>query len=101
MSDALLSRIIEELIEIKHCLKALTSKEEQISKGINRRKVDKLLDTLQASIYLGVTKGTLDTWRSSKKYKLPYVKVGRLVKYDQRDLDVFTKNRTKTQLHGK
>ena len=101
MSDALLTRIIEELVEIKHYLKALTSREAQGANSVNKKKTDKLLDTLQASIYLGVTKGTLDTWRSSQKYKLPYVKVGRLVKYDQRDLDVFTKNRTKTQLHGK
>jgi excisionase family DNA binding protein len=48
----------------------------------------------QAADYLGVSVGTLEVWRSTKRYPLPYVKVGRLVKYRQADLDAFLESRT-------
>ena len=47
----------------------------------------------QAAIYLGVTTGTLAVWACSKRYKLPYVKIGRLVKYRKSDLDAFISSR--------
>lgn len=42
-----------------------------------------------AATYLGVQPHTLATWASTKRYALPYVKVGRLVKYRRADLDAF------------
>ena len=41
------------------------------------------LKTAQA---LGVSVRTLATWRSSGRQTLPYVKVGRLVRYRQKDV---------------
>lgn len=38
---------------------------------------------------LGVSTTTLSTWRCTKRYPLPYVKVGRLVRYRLSDLDAF------------
>ncbi len=38
---------------------------------------------------LGVSTTTLSTWRCTKRYPLPYVKVGRLVRYRLADLDAF------------
>ena len=38
---------------------------------------------------LGVTPRTLEVWRCTKRQPLPYVKVGRLVKYRRSDLDAF------------
>lgn len=32
--------------------------------------------------FLGVTVGTLQVWRSTKRYPLPYLKIGRKVMYD-------------------
>ena len=37
--------------------------------------------------YLGVTPRTLEVWRCTKRHQIPYIKVGRLVKYRQSDLD--------------
>jgi len=43
---------------------------------------------------LGVTCGTLQVWRCTKRYPLPYVKVGRLVRYRTSDLQAFLQSRT-------
>ena len=52
-----------------------------------------LLNRTQAAEYLGVSKGTLEVWACTKRYDLPYVKVGRLVKYRLSDLQAFVASR--------
>ncbi len=47
-----------------------------------------------AGAYLGVKESTLAIWRSTKRYPLPFVKVGRLVQYRKSDLDGFLLSRT-------
>lgn len=49
----------------------------------------------QAAEYLGMKKQTLATWRSLGRYDLPYVKVGRSIKYRKSDLDEFIESRLK------
>lgn len=46
-----------------------------------------LLDDKAAAEQLDVTPGTLAAWRSTGRYNLPFVKVGRKVRYRQVDLD--------------
>lgn len=46
-----------------------------------------LLDDKQAAEYLTVSPGTLSVWRSTGRYSLPFVKVGRMVRYRLSDLD--------------
>lgn len=53
-----------------------------------------LLTREQAADYLGITPRTLAVWACVKRYNLPYVKVGRLVKYRRADLDAFIEHRT-------
>jgi len=53
-----------------------------------------LLTREQAAHYLGVTPRTLAVWACNKRYNLPFVKVGRLVKYRKADLDAFIARRT-------
>lgn len=48
----------------------------------------------QAAEYLGVKQATLDVWASTKRYNLKYIKVGRLVRYRQEDLEQFLNDRT-------
>lgn len=57
--------------------------------------IEKLLTTQEASQYLGVTRDTLAVWRTTRRYELPYIKVGRLVKYRLSDLDKWLNQRTK------
>lgn len=47
-----------------------------------------------AAAYLGIKVTTLAMWRSTKRYPLPYIKVGRLVQYRKTHLDAFLANRT-------
>lgn len=48
----------------------------------------------QAAEYLGVTPRTLAVWACTKRYNLPFVKIGRLVKYRRSELDAFIARRT-------
>ncbi len=48
-----------------------------------------LLNRKQAADYLGVKEQTLACWACIGRYRLPFVRVGRLVKYRQQDLDEF------------
>ncbi len=53
-----------------------------------------LLSRREAAAYLGITERTLAVWACVKRYNLPYVKIGRLVKYRRSDLDTFIEKRT-------
>ena len=55
---------------------------------------DPLLGNHEAAAYLGVTPHTLDIWRAARRYGIPYVKVGRLVKYRLSSLDAWLATRT-------
>ena len=47
-----------------------------------------------AASFLDISPGTLSVWRCTKRYALPYIKVGRLVRYKKSDLDAFLSSRT-------
>ena len=53
-----------------------------------------LLTPSQVAKSLGVTTHTLSVWRCEKRYNLPYVKSGRLVRYHKEDVEAFIKSRT-------
>ncbi|WP_442497656.1 helix-turn-helix domain-containing protein [Methylobacter sp. sgz302048] len=53
-----------------------------------------LITSQEAAEYLGVTYKTLEVWRSTKRYHIPYIKVGRLVRYRKSDLEAFLLSRT-------
>jgi len=42
-----------------------------------------LLTPEETANYLGVKVQTLAAWRTSKKYNLPYVKIGKIIRYQQ------------------
>lgn len=52
-----------------------------------------LLDEKQAAEHLTVSPGTLSVWRSTGRYNLPFVKVGRMVRYRRADLDAWLEDR--------
>jgi helix-turn-helix protein len=56
---------------------------------------DELLTEQQAAEELGVSSGTLSVWRSTGRYCLAYVKIGRLVRYRKGTLRAWTKARTR------
>ena len=52
------------------------------------------IDDTRASFVLGVRATTMCVWRSTGRYNLPYIKVGRLVRYRISDLAEFIARRT-------
>ena len=57
-------------------------------------KHDPLLSPEEAATFLGIVENTLSVWRSTGRYDLPYIKVGRLVKYRLSDLHAFLARNT-------
>ena len=55
----------------------------------------RLLTPDEAASIPGVTKATLEVWRCTKRYDLPYVKSGRLVRYRETDLAKFIESRVR------
>jgi helix-turn-helix protein len=53
-----------------------------------------LLDEKQAADFLKVASNTLSVWRSTKRYPLPYVRVGRCIRYKRSDLEKFVAENT-------
>ena len=54
-----------------------------------------LLDERAAAELLDVSPGTLSVWRSTGRYKLPFLKVGSKVRYRRSDLLAWLESRTR------
>jgi excisionase family DNA binding protein len=54
-----------------------------------------LLDCEAAAELLNVTPGTLSVWRTTGRYGLPFVKIGRKVRYRRADLLAWIERRTR------
>jgi hypothetical protein len=52
-----------------------------------------LKDEKAAAEFLQVKPGTLQVWRSTRRYPLPFVKIGRKVRYRMSDLQAFVNAR--------
>lgn len=53
----------------------------------------KLLTKEDVSKILGISVGTLAVWRATRRYNLPYVKSGRLIRYREEDVQAFIEAR--------
>ncbi len=60
-----------------------------------RPKNPDLVDEREAAEILGVAPGTLSVWRSTGRYSLPFVKVGRNVRYSRTGLHAWLESRTR------
>jgi excisionase family DNA binding protein len=61
---------------------------------LKNQSTDPLLTPPEAAAYIGVTGNTLSVWRCVGRYNIPFIKVGRLVKYRKSALDAFLDSRT-------
>lgn len=52
-----------------------------------------LMSRREAALYLGIAEQTLAIWKTTGRYNLPVVKIGRLAKYRKSDLDAFIARR--------
>lgn len=53
-----------------------------------------LMNDAETAALLGIKPGSLPVWRSTKRYALPWIKVGRLVRYRRADVLAFLESRT-------
>jgi len=53
---------------------------------------NKLLSITEMAEYLGIRVSTLYSWVSQKR--IPYIKLGRLVRFDLREIDKWLENKT-------
>jgi hypothetical protein len=53
-----------------------------------------LLSRREAAAYLGVAEQTLAVWKSTRRYDVTVVQVGRLAKYDRPELHTWLVSRT-------
>ena len=53
----------------------------------------KLLNPKQAAEFLTLKESTLAIWRCTQRYDLPFIKVGRSIAYDLKDLVAFAERR--------
>ena len=60
----------------------------------NKRPSDPLLSPEVAAGILGIKEATLANWRCNKRYNLPYVKIGKKVKYPESGIFAFIESRT-------
>ena len=65
-----------------------------VTTTVTRTDATALVSPADAAATLGVTAATLAIWRCTRRYPLPYVKVGRSVKYRAADLEEFIRSRT-------
>ena len=56
-----------------------------------------LLEPSEVSRILGVTVKSLAVWRCTKRYALPYIKVGKSVRYRSEDVQTFINSREVAQ----
>lgn len=54
-----------------------------------------LVDDKTAAAILDVSPGTLSVWRSTGRYNLPFLKIGRKVRYRLADLEAWMERRTR------
>ena len=57
---------------------------------------DRLLTIGETALILGLTVSTLNQWRSNGRYDLPFVRVGRRIKYRHRDVVSWIQKRTES-----
>jgi excisionase family DNA binding protein len=60
----------------------------------NNSQHQQTLTPAQAADILGLSKGTLEVWRSTGRYNLPFIKMGRYVRYRLSDINAFIESRT-------
>jgi predicted DNA-binding transcriptional regulator AlpA len=73
-----------------------TKQLESLSERIQDDDEDKLLTENQTADLMTIQPQTLSVWRTTKRYDLPYVKIGRAVRYRRSDVMAFIESRMVT-----
>lgn len=61
---------------------------------------DGLMTEKEAAALLNIRPSTLTVWRCTKRYALPWVRVGRAIRYNRDDVIRFIASRTETPVEA-
>jgi excisionase family DNA binding protein len=61
---------------------------------VGNKSDDPLLTAVETANYLGIKPETLNTWRCTRRYSLPFVRVGRAIRYRLSAVESFLASRT-------
>ena len=64
--------------------------------GLLRPKNTDLIDEHEAAAMLDLAPGTLSVWRSTGRYNIPFIKIGRKVRYSRTALNAWIESRTRS-----
>lgn len=67
-----------------------------MDKAITQILTPDLINEVQAAAILDTSIGTLQVWRSTGRYAIPFIKVGRNVRYSRKVLEAWLESRTRT-----
>ena len=87
------------LIDVNVCLLRVLAYGDSIMQASNQTLSDivgqsrTLMNVVQAAEYIGVQANTLNCWRCTGRYSLPFLKIGRNIRYRQSDLDLWLEAR--------
>ena len=70
--------------------------ENAIAAILKHQSTDPLFTPPEAAAYIGVTENTLSVWRCVGRYEIPFVKIGRLVRYKRSDIEAWIESRTRS-----
>lgn len=59
--------------------------------------MDKLLTSKETARILGLSSRTLDVWRCTGRSHVPFIKIGRSVRYRLSDIESYIQHQTMTQ----
>lgn len=57
----------------------------------------KLLSTKEAAAFIGVEEQSLRRWRMNGIVKIPFIRLGRLVRYSMKDLEAYIEKNTRVR----
>lgn len=72
-----------------------TTAASNVAEILRPRNTD-LVDETEAAEILDLAPGTLSVWRSTGRYAIPFIKVGRKVRYSRTALNAWLESRTRT-----
>lgn len=94
--DAVLPVACEELPRQRKQNKMATIDQCLAKKRTPRAPISDLVDESAAAAIIDVAPGTLSVWRSTGRYGIPFVKIGRKVRYSRAALAAWLESRTRS-----
>jgi excisionase family DNA binding protein len=89
------AEVMQDAADLYLATRSLETEDDRRAWKVETGSAPEMMVAQEAAEYLGVKASTLATWRCTRRHPLPFVKVGKKVRYRKSDLDKFLQHRTK------